>query len=147
MLSEQARSLYVVAVVAGQRIAVDASNVAAVVDLPMIVPVPLSPPHILGLCALRSQIVTVIDVATALGQPLHRASQRAITMEIDRHHYAFVVSSVDQVEPNLGKMRPVDASIGREWASAASARVQTESGMALLLDPRSLLGICPETTQ
>jgi purine-binding chemotaxis protein CheW len=139
MRPEQPGDLYVIAVIAGQRIALNAANVAAVVDLTNIVPVPLARAHVLGLCALRSQILTVVDLAGALCQSPEQVSRRAVTMEIDGHHYAFVVSSVEHVEPCIEKPQPVDASIGASWAAAVSARVQTESGTALLLDPHRLI--------
>jgi purine-binding chemotaxis protein CheW len=138
-MPEAASNLYVIAVVAGQRIAVDASDVGAVVDLVGVMPVPLAPPHVRGICALRSQILTVIDISEALGQSCETSSRRALTMEVDGHHYAFVVASVDQVEPIQGKIHPIDASIGRDWAAAVTGRVQTESGTALLFEPQRLV--------
>jgi purine-binding chemotaxis protein CheW len=140
-------SLYVIAIVAGQRVAVDAADVAAVVDLAQIVPVPLAPPNIRGICALRSHILTVVDLAGALGQPCEKISRRAIRMEIDGHHYAFVVASVEQVEPILEKIHPIDLSIGRGWAPAVTGRVQTESGTALLIEPRRLIHASAEMAQ
>jgi purine-binding chemotaxis protein CheW len=133
-------SLYVIAMIAGQQVAFAAANVASVVDLQNIVPVPLAPPHILGLCPLRSLILTVVDLAGAIDQPLEQVSRRAVTMEIEGHHYAFVVSSVEQVEPSTEEPQAIDASIGAHWESAATARVQTESGTSLLLDPPRLVG-------
>jgi len=147
MQAENSANLYVIAVIAGQRIALDAANVAAVVDLTNIVPVPLAPPHVLGLCALRSLILTVVDLAGSLGQPPEKVSRRAITMEIAGHHYAFVVSSVEHVEPSIEKPQPVDASIGANWTAAVSARVQTESGTALLLEPDRLMSGTAELVQ
>lgn len=142
-----ASNLYVVAVVAGQRIAVDAVDVGAVVDLVAIMPVPLAPSHVRGICALRSQILTVIDLSEALGQPSENGSCRALTMEVDGHHYAFVVASVEQVEPIQGKIHPIDASIGRDWAIAVTGRVQTESGTALLFEPQRIVRASVEMAQ
>ncbi|MDB5700742.1 MAG: hypothetical protein JWL66_941 [Sphingomonadales bacterium] len=143
---DAAASLYVIATIAGQRIAVDAADIAAVVDLAQIVPVPLAPSHVRGICALRSHIVTVIDLAEALGQPCEEISRRAIRMEIDGHHYAFVVENVEQVEPNLEKVHVIDSSIGRNWAKAVTGRVQTESGTSLLVEPRRLISASAEIT-
>jgi purine-binding chemotaxis protein CheW len=147
MLAETPGNLYVIALIAGQRVAFEAATVAAVVDLANIVPVPLAPPHVIGVCALRSLILTVVDLAGALGQPLEQLSRRAVTMEIGGHHYAFVVSSVEQVEPSTEKPQAIDASIGADWKSAATARVQTESGTALLLNPQCLVGAHAGITQ
>jgi purine-binding chemotaxis protein CheW len=145
MLSDKSGSLFVIAVVAGQRIALDAASVASVVDLTNIVPVPLAPAHVLGLCTLRSLILTVVDLACALGQRPEQISRRAVTMEIDGHHYAFIVSSVEQVEPSIERVLPVDQSVGANWAVAVTGRVETESGIALLLEPRRMIGAGDKT--
>ncbi|CAN5267813.1 hypothetical protein BH09PSE3_BH09PSE3_06370 [soil metagenome] len=147
MHPEFSGNLYVIAVIGGQRIAVEADKVAAVVDLIDIMAVPLAPRHILGLCALRSQIVTVVDLACALGQPSEQNSRRAITMEIDNHNYAFVVSSVERVELSLEDVHAIDASIGSDWAAAVTGRVQTDSGLSLLLDPARLTRVKVEMVQ
>ncbi|WP_293883091.1 chemotaxis protein CheW [Sphingomonas sp.] len=146
-MADQLAGLYVIATVSGQRIAFDAATVASVVDLGTIVPVPMTPESVLGLSPLRSNILTVIDLGGALGQPLEHHSRRAVTMAIDDHHYAFVVASVEQVEPIIEGVQPVDASVGSDWVSAASGRIQTESGMALLMDPRRLVGLPAEMMQ
>ncbi|AYJ87555.1 hypothetical protein D3Y57_18580 [Sphingomonas paeninsulae] len=140
MPSDKSGSLFVIAVVAGQRIALDAASVASVVDLTNIVPVPLAPAHVLGLCTIRSLILTVVDLACALGQRPEQISKRAVTMEIEGHHYAFIVSSVEQVEPSIEPVQLVDQSVGANWAAAITGRIETESGTALLLEPQRLIG-------
>jgi purine-binding chemotaxis protein CheW len=140
-MSDDSGKLYVIAVVAGQRIALDAASVASVVDLTNIVPVPLSKRYILGLCTLRSLILTVVDLALAFGQAAERSSNRAITMEIAGHNYAFVVSSVEQVEAIMGRVHSVDRSIGEDWAASVTGRIETEGGSALLLNLRNLVTV------
>jgi purine-binding chemotaxis protein CheW len=146
MLHKSSSDLYVIAIAAGQRIALKAASVASVVDLGEIVPIPLASRHILGVCALRSQVLTVIDLAGALGQSPETVSRRAVVMQIAGHHYALVVARVDQVEPSSGGVQPIDASIGPDWAKAALGRIQTESGTALLLDPMQLVGSGADVT-
>ena len=125
--------------VAGQRVALDATSVASVVDLTNIVPVPLSPTHMLGLCTLRSLILTVVDLANALKLHSEEYSKRAVTMEIDGHHYAFIVNSVEQVEASIEPFCPVDHSVGLNWLPVVTGRIATESGTALVLDLRRLV--------
>lgn len=144
MQASAPRQLFVIAVVSGQRVALDATSVTSVVDLANIVPVPLMPAHILGLCAIRSRILTVVDLAMAIKLGAEKISKRAITMEIERHHYAVIVNSVEQVEPGIGLVCPVDRSIGRDWALLAVGTIETESGTALLLDLQKLFAVAPD---
>ena len=58
--------LYLLATLAGARIAVDASEVEAVVKLTEISPVPGMGVHVAGLSALRSRVLTIIDVAALI---------------------------------------------------------------------------------
>ena len=59
-------SLKLIARIAGQRIALTADAVESVVEIEAITPVPLAPPHVAGLAALRSRVLTVIDSYAAL---------------------------------------------------------------------------------
>ena len=54
--------LAVFARIGDRRVAFDARGVEAVIDLGAIVPVPLAPLHIRGLAAVRSHVLTVVDV-------------------------------------------------------------------------------------
>jgi chemotaxis signal transduction protein len=85
--------------------------------------------------------MTVVDLARALKLNSEGSSRRAVTMEIAGHHYAFVVSSVEQVEASVGPLCTVDNSIGRNWLPVVSGRIATESGTALLLDLRRLVAV------
>ena len=52
-------TLYLVFELGGQRVAIASEIVDSVVHVTDIVPVPLAPPHIAGLAALRSRVITV----------------------------------------------------------------------------------------
>ena len=58
--------LYLFATLAGTRIAVETREVEAVVKLTDISPVPGMGAHVAGLSALRSRVLTVIDVAALI---------------------------------------------------------------------------------
>ena len=60
-------SLYLIVRVAGDTVALRADGIGSVVEIDAISAVPRVPPHIRGLFALRSRILTVIDSAAALG--------------------------------------------------------------------------------
>ena len=63
-------NLYLFAILAGTRVAVEAGEVEAVVKLTDISPVPGMGAHVAGLSALRSRVLTIVDVAAIVhGQP------------------------------------------------------------------------------
>jgi purine-binding chemotaxis protein CheW len=52
--------LLLVVVIAGERVALPAAAVDAVVELDTLIPVPCAAPHVAGLSALRCRVPTVI---------------------------------------------------------------------------------------
>ena len=65
-----------------------------------ITPVPRAAAHVAGLSALRSRVLTVIDCMRSL--ELGTADRQAgilegAVVELDGHHYALIVDSVDDV--------------------------------------------------
>jgi purine-binding chemotaxis protein CheW len=126
-------SAFVIASVGSQRIALDATEVESIIRLGDITPVPGSPPHVAGLCAVRSAVLTVVDVARAAGQqPCAEAIHAAIVTR-DGHRYALRIDHVQDIE-TIGEM-PIatGASIGKGWHSVAPSRIEAAQGVALLL--------------
>ena len=126
-------SLVLIARIAGQRIAFDAAEIEAVVDLEAVVPVPFAPPHLRGLAAIRSQIVTVIDAAVALGLPPQTPSGRALVALVEGHRYAIRVESVDDVVAMPAAGPRNDAPMSPEWAAASLGRIELDDGFAVKL--------------
>jgi purine-binding chemotaxis protein CheW len=132
--------LVLIAMIGGQRVAIDAANIESVVDLSQIIPVPLSAPHVLGLAAVRSRVLTVIDAAIAAGLPPVEHGNRALVIESGGHSYALRVDAVHDVAAPLGDIQPFDGSAGANWSGIATATIDTEFGFALLIDPDRLVG-------
>ena len=59
-------ALKLIARIADQQVAISADTVESVVEVEAITPVPLAAPHIAGLAALRSRVLTIIDSYAAL---------------------------------------------------------------------------------
>ncbi len=125
---------YVVATVAGQRVALDATSVEAIVAIGVLTPIPCAPAHVSGLCAVRSTVLTVIDVASAAGVTDDDRGDRAAVVLHDGHRYALRVGRVDDVEVIDTQPSANDASIGRGWFAVAPNRIETTGGAALLLE-------------
>ena len=137
--------LFVLAWIGDQQVAFDATRVEAVVDITMVVPVPLAAPHVLGLAAIRSQVITVIDCSAVVAAEPVAPTGRAIVTAIDGHRYALRVDRVEDVVSGL--VRPGDACVplGREWSAIANGILEAGDGFAVVVDPARLVAAAPIT--
>ncbi len=131
-------SLVVSARVGTQLVAFEAASVEAVGDIGAVTPIPFGPAPIAGLAAVRSQIVTVIDVAAAVGAGACAPDGVALLASVEGHRYALRVDSVDDVaEVDVDWCEPGNGGGG--WAAAAIGRATLEQGLALVLDPAAIV--------
>ena len=92
--------LLLVVTIAGERVALPAAAVESVVELDTLIPVPRAAPHVAGLSALRSRVLTVIDCMRSLELGETDCSdgiREAAVVELDGHHYALIVDLVEDV--------------------------------------------------
>jgi purine-binding chemotaxis protein CheW len=128
--------------IAGRRAAVPAPAVHSVVELDAITPVPRAPEFVLGLTALRSSAMTVIDCARALelpSDPGEIKGRRAAVIEDGGHLYALLVDAVEDVVEAHTAPAPVPGDAGSGWERVGLGMIETGGGPALLIDPRGLL--------
>ncbi len=134
--------LVVIVEVAGRRAALRTAEVQSVVELETISPVPRAPAFVLGLTALRSSTLTVVDAAAAIGLPAHglpEAGARAAIVDHAGHRYALVVDGIDDVAEALGDSSPVPGEAGPGWERVSQGLIETDRGPALLVDLGTLL--------
>ncbi len=121
--------------------------VDSVIEITAVQPVPGASPGILGLAALRSRVLTVVDCAVALGlgrrgegpRPRGRGALPTVVLEIDAYLYGFVLDRIDDVVTADRPMTPVRAPLGGPW-SAVSAGIIEIGGVALpVLQPAAVL--------
>lgn len=130
-----------IARVAGERIAMAATEVQSVIELGEIVPVPLAPQLVAGLATQRSRTLTVIDVAKALELPVCGGNSRfAVVVEIAGVGYALAVEAVENVIPAQGEVQPVKVKLAPGWARSAVGMVDTVIGTVLQVDLTRLVG-------
>lgn len=135
-------SLFLIVTLAGRRIAIRAEDVHSVIELEHVTPIPLAPPFIAGLAALRSKALTVIDCRCSLeleeaGEDVHHNT--AVVIEQDEFLYALVVDDHQDVveawlEPTLG-----DRNFGERWNRVALGMIETDLGPALAVDTAGLI--------
>jgi len=133
-------ALYLVAHVAGRGVAIATDNVDSVVDIEAIVPVPRSGESILGIAALRSRVVTVVDTWAALGLPVPASRpRRAVITRVEGHDYAFLVDSVEDVAPLESQALTEGLALGRGWSRAARGIVERDGEPLLVADLAALV--------
>ena len=106
-------SLYLIARIADQPIAIAADRVESVIEIEAVSPVPRAPGHVAGLTALRSRVLTLIDTRATLGivrKPLVGLDP-AVVVVIDGHYYGLLVDHVDDVATIAEEARPVPGSV------------------------------------
>ena len=134
--------LLLVVTIAGERIALPSAAVESVVELDALIPVPRAAPHVAGLSALRSRVLTVIDCMRALELGVTDCSdgiREAVVVELDGHHYALMVDTVEDVVEALSEPSPVRAAMGSGWERIAKGMVETETGPLLIVDIAALI--------
>ena len=134
--------LLLIVTIAGQRVAFPAESVESVVELDTLIPVPRAAPHIAGLSALRSRVLTVIDCMRSLELGVTDCSdgiREAAVIELDGHHYALLVDSVEDVVNALSDPVAVRAAMGHGWERVSHGIVETEEGPLLLIDVAALI--------
>ena len=134
------KSLYLIVRIAGETVALGADGIGSVVEIDTISRVPRVPAHIIGLFALRSRILTVVDSAAALGfgRAPEEAVRTAVIATADGHGFALLVDEVIDVVEG-GPPSPCVAVTGREWSRVTIGQVTTDGGDLLLVDPLLLI--------
>lgn len=136
--------LLLIVEIAGERVAFPASAVEAVVEIESLTPVPGAPPHVAGLSALRSRVVTVIDSRIALGlAPREQAARDAVLVVIEGHAYAILVDAVEDVVETTAEVQPVPVHVGGGWVRAIGGCVEGEGDLLMLVDAAALVASVP----
>lgn len=138
-------SLVLLVRIAGETVALPSGAVESVVEIEAISIVPLAPPHVAGLAALRSRVVTLIDPRTVLdpAAPVRNVGADlpfpAVVVTIDGHPYGIIVEEVIDVLEAEGPARPVSGHATPGWRRVASGTVIVEGRQYLLADPAALV--------
>ncbi len=137
-------ALFLIAHIAGRAVAIDSAQVESVVDIGIVIPVPKTGAQVLGLAALRSRVVTVIDTRAALGAALggtvaEARATRAVITVAEGHHYAMLVDSLQDVAPF--DLLPLSSGIVLDggWRGVGCGIVERDGEPVLAIDLRALL--------
>lgn len=133
--------LLLMCLIAGRRAAIPTNRVLSVIEIEAVTPIPATAEFIIGLTALRSQALTVIDCRVSLGFAASERviGNRAAVIEHEGHRYALLVDEAFDVAEALSEPAPVPGGFGEGWRHAATGMIETESGPALLVDVEQLI--------
>ncbi len=129
--------LLLVITIDGRKAALRAADVASVIEIETLVPIPFAPLPIAGLATLRSRVLTVIDARAALGLTPDGADPRgrhAVVIDSAGHGYALLVDQVLDVTSALSDLAPTRTDQGGAWAASSRGTVETADEPLLLLD-------------
>jgi len=135
------QDLYLIVDIAGQRAALPASYVESVVEIDDVAPVPCAPPHVFGLFALRSRVLTVIDTLAALGEGsrVKEAEMQAVIVTVDSHLYGLLVDNVDDVVAIEGAAVAPRALLSPGWTACTHGVLDHQGAPLLLIDVHALV--------
>lgn len=133
--------LYLIVSIAGQRLALPTEHVESVVEIETVTPVPLAAPHIAGLSALRSRVLTVVDSLAALefGRWPLQGTLTAVIVTVEAHLYGLLVEQVEDVVEIPGAVQPVRVVLAPGWTRAARGIIEHDGDALLVLDPAVLV--------
>ena len=134
-------NLYLIARIAETRIALRSQVIESVVPVGDAIAVPGAPPHVAGLFALRSRVLTLIDPHVVLGLPpsVIERGQRVIVIEIGGHGYALLADQIEDVCFIDSGEEPAKGRLAEGWARLADTVVEHEGATLLVVDPARLV--------
>lgn len=134
-------TLFLIARLAGRTVAISSEQVDSVVDLGAITPAPRCPPLVLGITALRSHVVTVIDTPIALGAAsgAHAGKLRAVIVKAEGHAYAMLVDALEDVAPFTLHPLANGLPLAPSWRAIARGLIERDGEPVLAIDLAALL--------
>lgn len=134
--------LYLIAQVAGTRVAFRSRDVDSVVVVRNVTPVPQSPSHLVGLFALRSRVMTLIDARVVVGggnKARGEDGDKAIVVNVGGHAYGIVADCVEDACFLDGEERPIRGRLTPGWSTIAEAMIEHGGETVLVVNPEHLV--------
>ncbi|AMG75302.1 MULTISPECIES: chemotaxis protein CheW [Sphingopyxis] len=129
--------LYLVARIADTRVALRSDAINSVVTVGQPVAVPAAPPHVVGIFALRSRVLTLIDPHVVVGLPAVPVApgQRVIVVDVGGHGYALLADAIEDVCFIAAPETRVAGKLLPGWARVADAMIEHDGASLLVVDP------------
>lgn len=136
--------LHLIARIAGRAVAFAAHEVESVVDLGPVTRAPLAVSGVVGIAALRSRVVTVVDPRVVLGLVADAVpGKRAVVGTVDGHLYAILVEALEDVAEHEVMPLPPGVALDRGWEGAGAALIDREGEPVLVVSLARLIPHAP----
>jgi purine-binding chemotaxis protein CheW len=136
------QDLYLIAEIAGSKVAIASARIESVVQIGDIIPVPKSHPSVAGLVALRSRVLTLIDCQYAITgkSQFGQKGALAVISEIDGHFYGLMLDSVADVIAIGPNDFVDDIKLSGDWDGFALRVARVGPDLVMIIDPAVLIG-------
>ncbi len=133
--------LYLLADIAGTRVAIDSNFIESVVHVGDVVSVPRSDPVIAGLFALRSRVLTLIDCQYRVTGEIKPAEKGglAVIAAIAGHNFGLLVDGVSDVVPIDKKCVKPAVKLDPNWRSIVVDLAEIDDDMVMIINPELLV--------
>ena len=134
-------ALYLIADLAGSRVAIESGMVESVVHVSEIVPAPMSDPSIAGIFALRSRVLTLIDTQYLVTGIQQRAEKGALSVvtEIAGHQYGLLVDKVHDVVAIDTQQAETSITAPAAWARYVDHIASIDGSLVMILNTAALV--------
>lgn len=158
---EEAREQFIAVLIGEKEIGFRVVDIEAILEVQKITPVPGLPSFVLGVCNVRGEITSVVDIHRILGIEARRqktrrqkAAEKMVILRSNKFSVACIVDAVLDVfrvaEPDIEKVNAADGEMERLSPFARGVYVRpAEAGKrdeVILIDTKKLLD-SPEMTQ
>jgi purine-binding chemotaxis protein CheW len=134
-------ALFLIAHLGGSRVAIESGAVESIVNVPEIVSVPMCDPSVVGIFALRSRVLTLIDtqlLITSVPQSANKGAL-AIVTEIAGHQYGLLVDKVDDVVAITDGQIETKITPPPAWARYVRNIATTDGELVMILNTDALV--------
>ena len=134
-------NLYLVATVGEARIAFRSAEVESVVVVRNVTPVPAAPPHIIGLFALRSRVMTLVDAGIAVGESGSGSPEgrKTVVTDCGGHAYGIIVDQVEDVVFIEEDEFPIRGQLSPGWERVAESMIDHDGHTLLVVSAEALV--------
>lgn len=136
-------TLYLRIIIAGRDVVLPAFRVDSVVNIGDIVPVPYVEPHVCGLFAMRSKVVTLIDSQWFVTGEKGNLQQPGVgvVVTIDGHVYALLVDKVCDIFEASTEPKKLPSSAGNGWDILGNQILEVDGTTLLVIEPENLVSV------
>lgn len=130
--------LHVICRIGSEAVALSATNIESVDRIGAVTAVPGAPATVMGLVAMRSRILTLLDCAVISGEPHDPSAQSMAILSIDGHGYGLALAAIEDVLP-LANIRPLPSPVAPRWHCLAPQLVDIHGRTLLVIDPARIV--------